>query len=150
MRNIFTSSRYKIVETFVLIGVKLLLLRYFFYGGFHPAGLPGELLSVLALLCLVELVTPAKGKWWTFFGFNFVLSFILFAATVYFAYFGTVPTYKVLSGLGQVPEVKASIGALIRPGSFCILPIWRCCSRSKSSGLSAAAVHSVQGGRREL
>lgn len=30
MRNIFTSSRYKIVETFVLIGVKLLLLRYFF------------------------------------------------------------------------------------------------------------------------
>ncbi len=120
MGNIFTftSSRYKIVETFVLIGVKLLLLRYFFYGGFHPAGLPGELLSVLALLCLVELVTPAKGKWWTFFGFNFVLSFILFAATVYFAYFGTVPTYKVLSGLGQVPEVKASIGALLRPGQF--------------------------------
>lgn len=118
MGNIFTSSRYKIVETFVLIGVKLLLLRYFFYGGFHPAGLPGELLSVLALLCLVELVTPAKGKWWTFFGFNFVLSFILFAATVYFAYFGTVPTYKVLSGLGQVPEVKASIGALLQPEQF--------------------------------
>ncbi|RRJ63528.1 LTA synthase family protein [Paenibacillus oralis] len=118
MGNIFKSSRYKIVETFVLIGVKLLLLRYFFYGGFHPAGLPGELLSVLALLCLVELVTPAKGKWWTFFGFNFVLSFILFAATVYFAYFGTVPTYKVLSGLGQVPEVKASIGALLRPEQF--------------------------------
>ncbi|MGZ7443966.1 LTA synthase family protein [Paenibacillus sp. TH7-28] len=118
MGKIFTSSRYKIVGTFVLIGVKLLLLRYFFYGGFHLAGLPGELLSVLALLCLVELVTPAKGKWWTFFGFNFVLSFILFAATVYFAYFGTVPTYKVLSGLGQVPEVKASIGTLLRPEQF--------------------------------
>ncbi|MGG6309470.1 LTA synthase family protein [Paenibacillus macerans] len=118
MGNIFTSIRYKFVEAFVLIGAKLLLLRYFFYGGIAIQGVPGEWLSVLALLCLVELLTPAKGKWGVFFGFNLVVSFTLFAATVYNAYFGTVPTYAVLSGLNQVPEVKASVASLLRPEQF--------------------------------
>lgn len=118
MGIIFTSRHYKFVETFVLICAKLMLLRYIFYGGLAIKGLPGEVLSVLALLCLVELLTPAKGKWGVYFGFNFILSFTLFAATVYYAYFGTVPTYAVLSGLNQVSEVKASVAGLLRPVQF--------------------------------
>lgn len=118
MGIIRNSNRIHFIVTFVLMGAKLLLLRYFFYGGIGAQGLPAEWLSVLALLCLVELLTPAKGKWGVYLGFNFVVSFVLFAATVYHAYFGTVPTYAVLSGLNQVPEVKASVASLLRPEQF--------------------------------
>ncbi|MUG87086.1 sulfatase-like hydrolase/transferase [Paenibacillus timonensis] len=118
MGIIRNSNRIHFIATFALIGAKLLLLRYFFYGSIGAQGLPGEWLSVLALLCLVELLTPIKGKWGAYLGFNFALSFILFAATVYNAYFGTVPTYAVLSGLNQVPEVKASVASLLRPEQF--------------------------------
>ncbi|EOS54601.1 LTA synthase family protein [Paenibacillus barengoltzii] len=118
IRNSSNSSRIHFVVTFVLIGMKLLLLRYFFYGSLGVQGLPGEWLSVLALMCLVELLTPAKVKWGVYFGLNLIISVILFAATVYNAYFGTVPTYAVLSGLNQVPEVKASVASLLRPEQF--------------------------------
>ncbi|WP_018751687.1 LTA synthase family protein [Paenibacillus sanguinis] len=111
-------SRYKFLETFVLLGAKLLLLRAFFYGGIAVQGLPAEWLSVLALLCLLELVTPARVKWGVYLAFNLIMSLVFFAATVYFAYFGTVPTYAVLSGLNQVPEVKASVASLLRPEQF--------------------------------
>lgn len=118
MGIIRNSSRIHFVVTFALIGAKLLLLRYFFYGSLAGQGLPGEWLSMLALLCLVELLTPAKGKWGVYLGFNLVISVILFAATVYNAYFGTVPTYAVLSGLNQVLEVKASVASLLRLEQF--------------------------------
>lgn len=118
MEIIRNSNRIYFVMTFLLIGMKLLLLRYFFYGSPGIQGLPGEWLSVLALMCLVELLTPSKGKWGVYLGFNFAISFILFAATVYHAYFGTVPTYAVLSGINQVPEVKASVASLLRPEQF--------------------------------
>ncbi|WP_068783020.1 LTA synthase family protein [Paenibacillus phocaensis] len=127
MGIIRNSNRMYFVLTFVLMGAKLLLLRYFFYGSLAAQGLPGEWLSVLALLCLIELLTPAKGKWGVYLGVNTVISLILFAATVYNAYFGTVPTYAVLSGLNQVPEVKASVASLLRPEQFLYfvdLPVW--------------------------
>ena len=146
MGNILTSRRYKFIETFILIFAKLLLLRFFFYGGLHVKGLPGEVLSVLALLCLVELITPSKGKSAVYWVFNFLLSFTLFAATVYYAYFGTVPTYAVLSGLNQVPEVKASVGALLQPQQFlyfvdllilAIIAIVRSVNRRRRGGFSS-------------
>lgn len=146
MGNILTSRHYKFVETFILIFAKMLLLRFFFYGGLHVRGLPGEVLSVLALLCLVELITPSKGKSAVYWVFNFLLSFTLFAATVYYAYFGTVPTYAVLSGLNQVPEVKASVGALLQPQQFlyfvdllilAIIAIVRSVNRRRRGGFSS-------------
>ncbi|GGH37118.1 hypothetical protein GCM10008013_44380 [Paenibacillus segetis] len=96
---------------------------------------------MLVLLCFVELLLPNKGRWnWLgYFGFNLIISFILFAATLYFAYFGTVPTYRVLSGLNQVPEVGASVSALIKPQQFLffvdllILFIWKIVRRSQRS-----------------
>lgn len=70
------------------------------------------------LLCVLDLITPNKAKRVVLHGFNFLFSFILFAATIYFAYFGTVPTYAVLGGLNQVPQVRASVSALLQPQQF--------------------------------
>src|SRR5690606_9860044 len=101
-----------------LLVLKLLLLRTFLFGNIAWGGLPGELLSVLGVLCLVELVTPAKSKGVVFWSLNAVFSFLFFSSALYFAHFGTVPTYAVLSGLNQVPQVRASVGALLRPEQF--------------------------------
>ncbi|WP_339158266.1 LTA synthase family protein [Paenibacillus sp. FSL W8-0186] len=108
----------KLVVTGTLLVLKLLLLRTFLFGNIAWGGLPGELLSVLGVLCLVELVTPAKSKGVVFWSLNAVFSFLFFSSALYFAHFGTVPTYAVLSGLNQVPQVRASVGALLRPEQF--------------------------------
>lgn len=135
MGTIFTNfkSRSNFIVTILLLVLKLILLRYFFFSAVHWQGLPGEILSMLVLLCFVELLLPNKGRWkWLgYWGFNFIFSVILFAATLYFSYFGTVPTYTVLSGLNQVPEVGSSVSKLIRPEQFLffvdllILVIWK-------------------------
>lgn len=118
--------------TLILIVFKVMLLRYFFYDGIHAKGMPGEILSLLPLLFIVELLIPAQWRkraviYWSL---NFIISFTLFAATLYFAHFGTVPTYLVLGELNQVPQVKASVRALLRPqqflyfADFVILAVW--------------------------
>lgn len=63
-------------------------------------------------------MTPAKSKGVVFWSLNAVFSFLFFSSALYFAHFGTVPTYAVLSGLNQVPQVRASVGALLRPEQF--------------------------------
>ncbi|WP_019637263.1 LTA synthase family protein [Paenibacillus fonticola] len=102
----------------VLLALKLLLLRIFFFGEIYWSGLPGELLSVFGLLCLAELLTPVRAKVGVYWSLNALLSFLLFSSALYFAHFGTVPTYAVLSGLNQVPQVRASVSALLRPEQF--------------------------------
>lgn len=118
--------------TLILIVFKVMLLRYFFYDGIHAKGMPGDILSLLLLLFIIELLIPTQWRkraviYWSL---NFIISFTLFAATLYFAHFGTVPTYLVLGELNQVPQVKASVGALLRPqqflyfADFVILAVW--------------------------
>lgn len=106
--------------TLILIVLKLMLLRYFFYEVIHFKGIPGDILSMLGLLFLIELILPNYRRVGSmvYFSLNFIISFALFAATVYFAHFGTVPTYLVLGEIHQVPQVKASVGALLKPQQF--------------------------------
>lgn len=118
MRHFFSSRQGKFTLTFILLLLKIGLMRHFFYEGVPLKGLPAEALSMLVLLCLVDLIFPVKKKGVVYGCFNFVYSFMLFAATLYFAHFGTVPTYAVLSELNQVPQVRASVHALIRPEQF--------------------------------
>ncbi|WP_410771195.1 LTA synthase family protein [Fontibacillus sp. BL9] len=135
MRSSLSSNQSKFILTIILLLLKIGLMRYFFYEGIHWKGLPAEALSALALLCLVDLIFPIKKKGPVYWSFNFVYSFMLFAATLYFAHFGTVPTYAVLSELNQVPQIRASVNALIRPeqflffADFAVLAIYRVASR---------------------
>lgn len=118
MRYFRSSRQGAFFCTFVLILLKIALFEMFLFEGLQGRGLVAEGLTVLALLCLVELLFPFK-RFKLIYGIvNFIYSFTLFAATLYFAHFGTVPTYAVLSGLNQVPQVRASVNALIRPEQF--------------------------------
>lgn len=118
MNSYLSSNRSKFILTFILLLLKIGLMRYFFYEGIQWKGFPAEALSVLVILCLVDLIFPLKRKGPVFWSFNFIYSFMLFAATLYYAHFGTVPTYAVLSELDQVPQIRASVNALIRPEQF--------------------------------
>ncbi|WMT41399.1 hypothetical protein RE628_02215 [Paenibacillus sp. D2_2] len=81
-------------------------------------GVAAEALSALALFCLVDLLFPIKRKGIVYTSFNFIFSLTLFAATLYFAHFGTIPTYAVLGELNQVPQIRGSVNALLRPDQF--------------------------------
>lgn len=118
MERIHVWYKSKLVIIGMLFVLKLLLLRTFFFGAIYWSSLLGELLAVLGLLCLVELLTPARAKRIVYWSLNAVFSFLLFSSVLYYAHFGTVPTYAVLSGLNQVPQVRASVSALLRPEQF--------------------------------
>lgn len=99
--------------TFVLIMLKMAIFRQFNFGTVQLDRLLADAAAVLVILCVTELLTTARWKSLVFGSVNGLLSLILFACTVYFAFFGSVPTYSALSGLDQVGQVGDSVKAAI-------------------------------------
>ncbi|WP_338543459.1 LTA synthase family protein [Paenibacillus tundrae] len=139
------SSRTLFVVLFILLLLKLTLLRYFFFQGLSGIGLLTDTLGALTVVCVLDLIVPKRWKRMVYGGFNLIFSLVLFAATLYNVHFSSVPTYTALSELGQVAQVRGSIGPLIRPVHFMFfvdivlaLPLWfilrsRRTSRSQGS-----------------
>ncbi|WP_052476196.1 LTA synthase family protein [Cohnella kolymensis] len=98
--------------------LKLMLFRLFLFDDAGWSRLPADGLALLAILCLVELATSAAWKRMCFFIVNFIFSLILFASTVYYSYYGSVPTYTALLALKQVMQIRASVESTVRPGYF--------------------------------
>ncbi|MFD3273268.1 LTA synthase family protein [Paenibacillus dendritiformis] len=107
-----------IVGISLLLLAKLALLRIFFFGGITGLGLLSDVLSLIAIMSLLELALPRRGKRGVYWAINAVFSLMLFAATLYRIHFNTVPTYTALGGLGQVPQIRGSITVLIQPYHF--------------------------------
>ncbi|MDR6723720.1 phosphoglycerol transferase MdoB-like AlkP superfamily enzyme [Paenibacillus amylolyticus] len=139
------SSRTLFIVLFILLLLKLTLLRYFFFQGLSGIGLLTDTLGALTVVCVLDLIVPKRWKRMVYGGFNLIFSLVLFAATLYNVHFSSVPTYTALSELGQVAQVRGSIGPLIRPVHFMFfvdivlaLPLWfilrsRRTSRSQGS-----------------
>ncbi|NIK77831.1 phosphoglycerol transferase MdoB-like AlkP superfamily enzyme [Paenibacillus castaneae] len=106
------------VLIFILIMLKMALFRQFVFHGIQIDKLIGDAAAVLVLLCIAELLTSAKWKGTVFGWLNGLLSLMLFASTVYFSYYGTVPTYTALHGLNQVLQIRSSVGASIQPANY--------------------------------
>lgn len=107
-----------IALTVLLLVAKLSMLRVFFFHETSIGGILKDTLSILVIMCLLELVLPRKAKAPIYWTFNAIFSFILFAATLYQIHFGSVPAYSVLGEMGQVPQIRASITPLIKPYHF--------------------------------
>lgn len=123
--------------------LKLSLLRYFFFNGLSGLGLLTDALAALTIVCVLDLIVPLSWKRTVYAIFNVLFSLILFAATLYNAHFSSVPTYTALSELGQVAQVRGSIGPLVRPTHFLFLQISFLLCRSGGSDADAldAAMH---------
>ncbi|MCE3202959.1 LTA synthase family protein [Paenibacillus sonchi] len=97
-----------------LVWLKLLLLRGLFFDRIAWEWIAADLAPVLLLMGILALVIPARirtGVYWTF---NGLLSLLLFAASVYFNHFGSVPTYLAFYELNQVFQVKESVESTIQ------------------------------------
>ncbi|KQN98988.1 LTA synthase family protein [Paenibacillus sp. Leaf72] len=98
--------------------IKLALFRYFIFDTITIRDVAMDGLGLLGVLLLFELIAPGKRKGALFLLVNAVLSLLLFASTVYFDYYGSVPTYNVLKSINQVGQVRASVQTLIQPVYF--------------------------------
>lgn len=99
---------------FIMLLLKMLLFRYFVFKGIRFDYLLTDVAAVLTLLSLAELSASARWRGTVLGIMNAVLSLLLFASTVYFSYYGTVPTYTALHGLDQVLQIRTSVGSLIQ------------------------------------
>ncbi|WP_219837429.1 LTA synthase family protein [Paenibacillus sp. R14(2021)] len=98
----------------VLFLSKMVLLRHFLFHEIEWPRLAADASAVLVILCLLELVTPARVKAWAYGGLNLIYSMLLFSAAVYFEHFGSVPTYTALYELHQVTKIKSSVESTIQ------------------------------------
>lgn len=116
-----TSNNYRrspFILIFILMMLKMILFRQFVFQGIQADRLLTDMAAVLTLLFLFELITSAKWKGAVFGALNAVLSLLLFASTVYFSYYGTVPTYTALHGLDQVLQIHSSVGSIIKASYY--------------------------------
>lgn len=106
-----------------LLWLKLLLLRGLFFDRIAWEWIAADLAPVLLLLGLLAIITPRRMRKGVFWSFNGLLSLLLFAASVYFNHFGSVPTYLALYELNQVFQVKESVESTIEWVDYLFLPI---------------------------
>ncbi|WP_310552118.1 LTA synthase family protein [Paenibacillus glufosinatiresistens] len=104
-----------------LLLLKMVLLRDLFYNRVLWPMLPGDLAPVLLLLGLLALIVPRRWKTASFWALNALVSVILFASSVYFNHFGSVPTYLALSELDQVFQVRDSVESTVQPVDYLFL-----------------------------
>ncbi|AIQ70807.1 LTA synthase family protein [Paenibacillus graminis] len=97
-----------------LVWLKLLLLRGLFFDRIAWEWIAADLAPVLLLMGILALVIPARMKTGVYWAFNGLLSLLLFAASVYFNHFGSVPTYLAFYELNQVFQVKESVESTIQ------------------------------------
>ncbi|WP_379159324.1 LTA synthase family protein [Paenibacillus sp. sgz5001063] len=97
-----------------LIWLKLLLLRGLFFDRIAWEWIAADWAPVLLLMGILALVLPARLKTGVYWAFNGLMSLVLFAASVYFNHFGSVPTYLALYELNQVFQVKESVESTIQ------------------------------------
>ncbi|WP_151736652.1 LTA synthase family protein ['Paenibacillus yunnanensis' Narsing Rao et al. 2020] len=97
-----------------LMWLKLLLLRLLLFDRIAWEWIAYDLAPVLLLLGLSTLITPARARTAVYWIWNGVLSVLLFASSVYFNHFGSVPTYLAFYELNQVFQVKESVESTIR------------------------------------
>ncbi|WP_223067920.1 LTA synthase family protein [Paenibacillus caui] len=99
---------------FVLLLLKLLLLRYFLFRDIMWSKVWADAFALWVILGLFELISPAGWKKYVYWLLNLLISLILFASTLYYTHFGSVPTYTALLQLHQVMQIKASVQSTIR------------------------------------
>ncbi|GAB6988826.1 LTA synthase family protein [Paenibacillus pini] len=112
------KSKTPLIAVFILLVLKLVLLRYFFFNDILWGRISADIAAVLVILCLFELITPARWKGPVYWIINLILSFTFFASALYFQHFNSVPTYSALSELKQVMKIKSSVQSTIEPANF--------------------------------
>ncbi|TCN00607.1 phosphoglycerol transferase MdoB-like AlkP superfamily enzyme [Paenibacillus sp. BK033] len=106
--------RSPMIAIWLLLLVKSVLFRLFLFGELKWNGLLADAAAWLGLLLIVELVTAARWRGIAYWAVNLVVSVLLFASTVYFSYYGSVPTYTALKALDQVNQIQDSVESLIK------------------------------------
>ncbi|MFF2481780.1 LTA synthase family protein [Paenibacillus sp. NPDC058071] len=113
----FIDDRYgrsPLIAVFILFLLKSMLFRWFVFGGETGSAAFADAVAVLSLLLLVEIVVPARIKGAAYWLLNVIYSLVLFASTIYSDYYGSIPTYTALKALNQLPQIGASVNALIQ------------------------------------
>jgi lipoteichoic acid synthase len=104
--------------TSVLLLSKLIILRVFIFQEIQMIHLAYDLATVVALTAMIELIVPLRLKKYVYWDLNLLVSFILFASTLYFQHFGSVATYTTLQQLHQLTQIKSSVKSTIEPVDF--------------------------------
>ncbi|MFX3632327.1 MAG: LTA synthase family protein [Candidatus Pristimantibacillus sp.] len=106
--------RSPVIVMFLLFLAKLTLFRLFIFGEWKITGTLTDAVSLLVILLVYELITHARWKGPAYWVLNVIFSLLLFASTIYYDYYGSIPTYTALKALDQVGQIKSSVNSLFK------------------------------------
>ncbi|MDT3428369.1 phosphoglycerol transferase MdoB-like AlkP superfamily enzyme [Paenibacillus forsythiae] len=112
-RRMGNAGRFYLVSA--LLVLKLLLLRMLFFDRIAWEWVLADAAPALLLMGILAAAVPRRAKTAAFWTLNVILSLLLFAASVYFNHFGSVPTYLALAELHQVFQIRDSVESTIQP-----------------------------------
>ncbi|URN96603.1 MAG: LTA synthase family protein [Candidatus Pristimantibacillus lignocellulolyticus] len=108
-------AKYPAILLSMLLLIKIVLFRQL---GIHDLSLWGVVSDIAAMICLMAL--PAiflrgKSKAVLQYIIAGLLSLIWFATSIYYSYYGSIPTYLTLTHMNQVSQVSESVTSAIEP-----------------------------------
>lgn len=136
-----------------LLLLKLLFLRLLFFDRIAWEWIAADVAPVLLIMGILAIVMPSRAKTAAFWCFNLILSLILFASSVYFNHFGSVPTYLALQELDQVFQVRDSVGTTVQMvdylffADFLLYGLWMIVRKLRRGGRSDYSSWSYYGPR---
>ncbi|WP_085522188.1 LTA synthase family protein [Tuberibacillus sp. Marseille-P3662] len=115
MNRIIHNIRQQQLSIFTaILLIKLMMMSYFIYLtiNFHIMVYDG--LFILSVMLLIDALAK-KRRFLKFFIADIVFTAIFISISLYFGYFGTLPTYYELGSVGQVPSLNGSVIVLFSP-----------------------------------
>ena len=84
-----------------------------------PAGIWMSL-ATAALIALLILFLPQRGRPWVSLGINAGFSFMLFGDVIYVRYFSDMPSFALLNASHQTFQVTDSVAMLLKAGDLLV------------------------------
>ena len=117
-----THQRLKHFNDLFLFGILFWIKAFIFRLTITPPllikGILADLLFSIIAVAFVTLISTRRFRKVLFFVINLIFSSIWFSASIYFNYYGSVPTYLTLTSLDQVGKIGQSITASIQTYNY--------------------------------
>lgn len=117
--SLLTKERLLSIRPFIFFSIIMILKSFLAWNAIFEGATPWiaifkEIPFVLTLFCLIEWFAT-KRKMGIYLTVNLLITAILFAAIMYYKYYGVIVTYHALQQVNQVTAVKNSVFSLLQP-----------------------------------
>ena len=122
-------TKFPAVLLSIILLMKIVLFRQVAINDLSLLGVVSDIAAMICLMTLPAMFVRGKAKTSLQYIIAAILSLIWFATSIYYSYYGSIPTYLTLTHIGQVGQISESVTSAIEPymilyfADFILLPL---------------------------